>query len=84
MTDPIEPISLPDGAGATALPARERRPLFGTVVWGLILLAIAAMFAVPILYGPIENPSLWIIWGIAVLGFLLLAAGIVAAVRRAR
>jgi len=39
MTDPIEPTSPHKGAGATALPARERRPLFGTVVWGLALLA---------------------------------------------
>ncbi|GAB3132615.1 PspC domain-containing protein [Marisediminicola antarctica] len=82
--DAIETTPPPEGARSTPFSARERGPLFGTVVWGLILLAVAAIFAVPILYGPIENPSLWILWGIAVLGFLLLAAGIVAAVRRAR
>ena len=84
MTDPIDTAPVPEGAGSAELPARARRPLFGTVVWGMILLAVAAMFAVPILYGPIENPSLWIVWGVALLGFLLLAAGVAAAVRRAR
>lgn len=84
MTDPTQPTSPPEGAGATALSGRERRPLFGTVVWGVILLAVAVIFAVPILYGPIENPALWIIWGIALLGFLLLGAGLAAALRRTR
>jgi hypothetical protein len=84
MTDPIDTAGFPEGAGSAALPVRARRPLFSTVVWGMILLAVAATFAVPILYDPIENPSLWIIWGIALLGFLLLAAGIAAAVRRVR
>lgn len=87
MTDPFDTDRSPDGpagSGAAALPPGEHRPLFGTVVWGLILLAVAAVFAVPILYGPIENPSLWIVWGVAALGFLLLAAGVAAVVRRAR
>jgi len=84
MTDPIETTPAAARAGSAISPTGERGPLYGTVVWGLTLLAVAAIFAVPILYGPIENPSLWILWGIAVLGLLLLAAGIMAAVRRAR
>jgi len=58
MTDPIETTPPPAGAGSPASPSSERRTLVGAVVWGLIVLAVAAMFAVPILIGPIENPSL--------------------------
>lgn len=82
MTDEPLPISERPEPGET--PTSRRRPLFGTIVWGILLLGVAALIAVPVLFGPLENPVLWVLGGVVVVGVLLLVSGIVAAVRAAK
>jgi len=82
MTDQTLPIS--ERPGPDDVPGTRRRPLFGTIVWGILLLGVAAFIAVPMLFGPLDNPALWVLGGIVVVGVILLISGVVAAVRVAK
>jgi outer membrane biosynthesis protein TonB len=71
-------------ATATAASAVTRhRPLFGTIFWGVILLAFAAFMVVWTLQPGSPDPTLWLLGGVIVVGLLLVVAGIAAASRRA-
>lgn len=82
MTDQTPPV--PDRPGTDDAPAIRRRPLFGTIAWGILLLGVAAVILVPVLFGPLDNPALWVLGGVVVLGVILLVSGVVAAVRLAK
>lgn len=77
----------PSTATATAAPATAtavppRRVRIGTIVWGGILLLIAALtFASVFVDSALYGPSLWI-WGVIGIGTLLVLAGIIGAIIR--
>lgn len=75
---------VPAGVGAAAAPPRRpRRPLFGTILWGVILLAFAAyMLVSTVLPSPVD-PTLWLLGGVVAVGVLLMLAGLAASLRRA-
>ena len=81
------PLTRPPMARATA-PARRRRPprrrpRFGTILWGVLLLGFAAfMVARTVLPAPLD-PTFWLLGGVILVGLLLVVAGIIAASRRA-
>lgn len=78
----------PDAArtsGSTAVgatPARGR-PIFGTIFWGVVLLTFAAFMVVRTVFPVGQDPTLWLVGSVILIGLLLLVAGIAAASRRA-
>lgn len=62
---------------------KRNRPLFGTIFWGVVLLAFAAFMVVWTLQPGSPDPTLWLLGGVIVVGLLLVVAGIAAASRRA-
>lgn len=89
---PVPPLPLaPDPtthlAPEAALPAASARPhsrpLFGTIVWGVILLALAGYVLLGVLVPPPADPTLWLLGGVILIGLLLIVIGIIAALRRA-
>ena len=67
---------------ATASAARLR-PRFGTILWGILLLAFAAYMVVLTLLPVPPDPTLWLIGGVIAVGLGLVVAGIAAAARHA-
>ncbi|MDJ0338593.1 hypothetical protein [Cryobacterium sp. PH31-O1] len=67
-----------------ALPAAPRlRPRFGTILWGILLLALATYMVVFTLLPVPPDPTLWLLGGVIAVGLGLVVAGIAAAARRA-
>lgn len=72
-------------SGSTAVgatPARGR-PIFGTIFWGVVLLTFAAFMVVRTVFPVGQDPTLWLVGSVILIGLLLLVAGIAAASRRA-
>ena len=68
----------------SALPAAPRlRPRFGTILWGILLLAFATYMVVFTLLPVPPDPTLWLLGGVIAVGLGLVVAGIAAAARRA-
>ena len=81
---PPTPSGATAASGTTAAPsARTRRPLFGTILWGVILLSFAAFMVITTLFPVNFDPTLWLVGSVIVIGLLLVVAGIAAASRRA-
>lgn len=82
-TMPITEASAPSSATATIPDARPVRP--GTVIWGVIMVAIAAMFFATAQLD-LDEVSGWVVlaWGILALGAVLVIGGLIAAVARRR
>ncbi|WP_105035365.1 hypothetical protein [Cryobacterium aureum] len=59
------------------------RPRFGTILWGILLLALAAYMVVFTLLPAPPDPTLWLLGGVIAVGLGLVVAGIAAAARRA-
>ncbi|TFD13339.1 hypothetical protein E3T35_04165 [Cryobacterium sp. TMT1-2-2] len=66
---------------ATATP--RLRPRFGTILWGILLLAFATYMVVFTLLPAPPDPTLWLLGGVIAVGLGLVVAGIAAAARRA-
>jgi hypothetical protein len=62
----------------------ERTPVrVGTIVWGTLLLALAALSATFTLVDPLDYSPLFFIWVVVGFGALLLIGGIAGAIARA-
>ena len=75
-----------DAAAAAFAPAsvpRRARPRFGTIFWGVVLLAFAAFMAVMTLLPQPADLTLWLLGGVIAIGVLLIIVGVIAASRRA-
>ncbi|WP_104192456.1 hypothetical protein [Cryobacterium sp. Y82] len=59
------------------------RPRFGTILWGILLLAFATYMVVFTLLPAPPDPTLWLLGGVIAVGLGLVVAGIAAAARRA-
>ena len=70
-------------AAATADPLPRRRPLFATILWGALMLALAAFMAARELVPGGFDLVTWLLTAIVGIGLLLVVAGIAAASRRA-
>ena len=80
----------PSAAPAPAAPApaatparRRRRPLFPTILWGILMLALAAFIAARELVPGDLDLVTWMLTAVVAIGILLVVAGIAAASRRA-
>ncbi|MCU1444400.1 hypothetical protein [Cryobacterium sp.] len=93
-TEPTIPSpSAPAATGGRAAPAaeaayadplpRKRRPLVATILWGAMMLAIAAFFAARELAPGGLDLVTWLLTAVVGIGLLLVVAGIAAASRRA-
>lgn len=83
-TGPATPFTATGGAAAGAASVTRRyRPLFGTILWGVILLAFAAFMVIWTIVPATLDPSLWLLGGVIAVGLVLVVAGIAAASRRA-
>jgi hypothetical protein len=63
--------------------AHKRRPLFATMIWGAMMLALAAFFAGRELVPGGLDLVTWLLTAVVGIGLLLVVAGIAAASRRA-
>jgi len=72
-----------DPVGVPTAPAPRLRPRFGTIFWGILLLAVAAYVAVANLIPTPLDPTLWLLGGVIAIGLGLIVAGVAAAARRA-
>ncbi|MGY4856499.1 hypothetical protein [Cryobacterium sp. AP23] len=72
-------------AAPTAVPVSpaKRRPLFPTILWGAMMLAVAAYFAARELVPGGLDLTTWLLTAVVGIGLLLVVAGIAAASRRA-
>jgi len=81
------PNSTPLGStpppAATGDPLPRRRPLFATIFWGALMLALAAFMAARELVPGGFDLVTWLLTAIVGIGLLLVVAGIAAAARRA-
>ena len=73
----------PEPAPPAASVRPRSRPLFGTIVWGVILLALAGYVLLGVLVPAGADPTLWLLGGVILIGLLLIVVGIIAALRRA-
>lgn len=81
-TIPTPPVATAPRPSAT--PAlHKRRPLFPTILWGALLLALAAFIAARELVPGGFDLVTWLLTAIVGIGLLLVVAGIIAASRRA-
>lgn len=78
---PFENVSGPIDPPTTPTP--RLRPRFGTIFWGILLLAVAAYVAVANLIPTPLDPTLWLLGGVIAIGLGLIVAGVAAAARRA-
>ena len=66
-----------------AVAKRKRLPArFGTIFWGVLLLAFAGFMIVNSIVPVVQDPVTWLIGGLIAAGAVLVIAGIAAAVRR--
>ena len=70
-------------AGEETPSAPRLRPRFGTILWGILLLAFATYMVVFTLLPVPPDPTLWLLGGVIAVGLGLVVAGIAAAARRA-
>ena len=86
-THPLAPVTAYPVAPVPGHPAASvrprRRPLFGTIAWGIILLALAGYVLLGVLVPAPADPTLWLLGGVVVIGLLLIVVGVIAALRRA-
>ncbi|TFD29660.1 hypothetical protein [Cryobacterium cryoconiti] len=81
---PAPPTYLAPEPALPAASVRPRsRPLFGTIVWGVILLSLAGYVLLGVLVPTPADPTLWLLGGVILIGLLLIVVGIIAALRRA-
>ncbi|SEM70355.1 hypothetical protein E3O25_15425 [Cryobacterium sp. TMT1-3] len=73
----------PTTAEITAAAPPRLRPRFGTILWGILLLAFATYMVVFTLLPVPPDPTLWLLGGVIAVGLGLVVAGIAAAARRA-
>jgi len=77
----------PTGSAAAPQPAAaavpRRRPLFSTMLWGALMLALAAFVAARELVPGELDLVTWLLTAVVGIGLLLVVAGIAAASRRA-
>ncbi|WP_104137848.1 MULTISPECIES: hypothetical protein [unclassified Cryobacterium] len=73
--------AVPAGEATTSVP--RLRPRFGTIFWGILLLAFATYMVVFTLLPVPPDPTLWLLGGVIAVGLGLVVAGIAAAARRA-
>jgi hypothetical protein len=83
MTENTQPTVPLSGEPTTAADARPVRA--GTVIWGVIMVAVAAMFFATAQLN-LNQVSGWVIlaWGVLALGAVLVIGGVIAAVTRSR
>jgi predicted lipid-binding transport protein (Tim44 family) len=79
------PVSKPTDETATSAAAteRKRRPLFPTILWGAMMLALASFIAAGELVPGGFDVVTWLLTAVVGIGLLLVVAGIAAAARRA-
>jgi hypothetical protein len=83
-TTPLDTTPLTSTPMAPAAePLPRRRPLFPTILWGAMMLALAAYFAAGELVPGGFDPVTWFLTAVVGIGLLLVVAGIAAASRRA-
>jgi hypothetical protein len=84
-TTPFFPVSKPSDPAATPATAveRKRRPLFPTILWGAMMLALASFIAAGELVPGGFDVVTWLLTAVVGIGLLLVVAGIAAAARRA-
>jgi len=70
-------------APQTPEPLPRRRPLFATILWGALMLALAAFLAARELVPNGFDLVTWMLTAVVGIGLLLVVAGIAAASRRA-
>jgi hypothetical protein len=80
-TTPIAPVQPKTTDATPALP--RRRPLFPTILWGALMLALAAFIAARELVPGGLDLVTWLLTAVVGIGLLLVVAGIAAASRRA-
>jgi hypothetical protein len=87
LDTPTTPLSAtasePAPAPASAEELPKRRPLFPTILWGALMLALAAFVAARELVPGGFDLVTWLLTAVVGIGLLLVAAGIAAAARRA-
>ncbi|PXA67299.1 hypothetical protein [Cryobacterium arcticum] len=82
--DPTPPTQTPPApAAAVPAPLPKRRPLFATILWGALMLALAAFVAARELVPGGFDLVTWLLTAVVGIGLLLVVAGIAAASRRA-
>ena len=89
-TVPVKPLAQAEpgektGPAATAVlapPPSKRRPLFPTILWGAMMLALAAFFAARGLVPGGLDLVTWLLTAVVGIGLVLVVAGIIAASRR--
>lgn len=88
-TTPLKtpPLTTPPPASEPVPPTPEkqprRRPLFATILWGALMLALAAFMAARELVPGGFDLVTWLLTAVVGIGLLLVVAGIAAASRRA-
>jgi hypothetical protein len=70
-------------SAAVPVSPAKRRPLFPTILWGAMMLAVAAYFAARELVPGGLDLTTWLLTAVVGIGLLLVVAGIAAASRRA-
>lgn len=84
MTDNTQPtVPFTSQNGYDPVPADARPVRAGTVIWGVIMVAIAAMFFATA-QADLDEVSGWVIlaWGVLALGAVLVVGGVIAALTR--
>lgn len=80
-TAPLD--STPPPSEPQARPLPRRRPLFATIFWGALMLALAGFLAARELIPGGFDPVTWLLAAVLGIGVVLVVAGIAAASRRA-
>jgi len=73
----------PPPSAQQARPLPRRRPLFATIFWGALMLALAVFMAARELVPGGFDPVTWLLTAVLGIGVVLVVAGIAAASRRA-
>ncbi|MEC5183818.1 hypothetical protein RCH12_001277 [Cryobacterium sp. MP_3.1] len=82
-TTPLKTTPAPDAATTTPDRLPRQRPLFATILWGALMLALAAFMAARELVPGGFDLVTWLLTAVVGIGLLLVVAGIIAASRRA-
>jgi len=82
-TTPITPVPTTSTAAPATAALPRRRPLFPTILWGALMLALAAFIAARELVPGGLDLVTWLLTAVVGIGLLLVVAGIAAASRRA-
>lgn len=77
-----EPSSSGGYTAATAVESKRLPARFGTIFWGVLLLAFAGFMVANAVVPFVQDPIVWLIAGLIAAGAVLVIAGIAAAVRR--